>query len=110
MVCALLVAIWVSSYYKNSEATIYLGKNSDPNRWYAQIYSFQGRINVTTRMRSGGQFQPPRIFKIHYLWPALLTVVLAASPWVRWSSRYSVRAFLIVVTLIAVFLAIIMSM
>jgi len=110
-VCVLLIAIWVRSYFKNSQARIYLGGQSDPDLWSADINSFKGKFNAVIRVRSGGmKFQPPRKLEIPYLWPVLLTIALAGLPWVRWSSRYSVRAFLIVVTLIALFLGIIASM
>ena len=108
--CALIIAMWVSSYFKNSEARIYLGKQSDPHLWYAEIYSFNGKISTTICVKSGvGGFQPPRKFEISYLWPVLLSVLIAGLPWVRWFSRFSVRSLLIVVTLIALLLGIIMS-
>ena len=110
IVCALLIAMWVSSYYKNSEARIYLGKQSDPHLWYAQIYSFNGEISTEIRVRSGGgAFPPAHKFQISFLWPVLLSVLIAGLPWVRWFTRFSVRSLLIVVSLIALFLGIIMS-
>jgi len=111
VVCALLIVMWVSSYYKNSEARIFLGKSSDPHLWYAQIHSFNGEIIASLHARSGvAKFPPPRRFEIQYLWPVLVSLAMASLPWVRWSPRFRVRSFLIVVTVIALFLGIIMTM
>jgi hypothetical protein len=45
----------------------------------------------------------PIEFPIYIL--ALLAMAIAALPWVKWSKRFSLRAFLIIVTLFAALLA-----
>ena len=44
------------------------------------------------------------IVKIPHLPVVLLLITLAVLPWVPWSRRYSLRAFLVIVTLLALLL------
>lgn len=52
----------------------------------------------------GSAWQEVALFRIPH-WPvALLFGGLAALPWVKWSRRYSLRAFLVIITLLALLL------
>jgi hypothetical protein len=52
----------------------------------------------------GSTRQPVALFRIPH-WPLVLLLGgLAALPWVKWSRRYSLRAFLVMITLLALLL------
>jgi hypothetical protein len=93
--CIALIALWVRSYYY-AEWTIIPGVRI----W---LSSFKGKMGFHARPDS--PFPPfVRVEGIPYLLLVLLAGSLAALPWVRWSKRYSLRAMLIISTLIAVVL------
>jgi hypothetical protein len=71
------------------------------------LASYQGNFGFHTRPES-----PLRRFRVEgipYLLLVLLAGTLAALPWVTWSRRFSLRALLIIATLLTVLLGIIVS-
>jgi hypothetical protein len=90
IVSGLVIALWVRSYTYSEQITIPVVR-----LW---ITSFKGTVGI------GGS----RGLRIPYLLIALLACALAALPWVEWSRRFSLRALLIIATLIAVFLGMIL--
>ena len=45
-------------------------------------------------------------WRVHYRLPVVIGVTLAILPWIRWSSRFSLRALFIAMTLLAVLLVV----
>jgi hypothetical protein len=75
--CGWLTYLWITSYYSPSGRA---------------ILSWKGMLTVIG------------IVKIPHLLVVLLLITLAVLPWVRWSRRYSLRTFLVIVTLLALLL------
>jgi hypothetical protein len=89
--CGLFTWLWISSYYS-------------PLRIF-NIQSWKGMLEINPGLaRVGSAWQDFAVFRIPH-WPVVLLFAgLAALPWVQWSRRYSLRAFLVMVTLLALLL------
>src|SRR5688500_212003 len=82
--CGLLTWLWISSYFSPSRIFI--------------VQSWKGMLEIAPRMVMVGSVRKDvAFFRIPH-WPVVLLFgALAALPWVQWSRRYSLRAFLIIV-------------
>jgi hypothetical protein len=94
--CGLMIILWISSYY------VPFRMGFPPLR----IQSWKGvlEINPTSIRTPSGRMQFVELYRLPHWLPALFFGGLAAMPWVQWYRRFSLRAFLIVVTLVAVVL------
>ena len=101
--CAVLTALWIQSYYAFPKVRFDLGS------WAAILVSFKGEVLVRLFSRSPSTGLVARSFDVPYLAPVLVSGALAALPWVTWSRRFSIRALLIVSTLIAVVLGLMVA-
>jgi hypothetical protein len=89
--CGLLTWLWISSYYSPSQIVYF-------QSWKGMLVVRPGMALV------GSTRQDVALFRIPH-WPVVLLFGgLAALPWVKWSRRYSLRAFLVMVTLLALLL------
>jgi hypothetical protein len=101
-VCVLLIGFWVRSYY----STFRIGASGQG----FQILSWQGAVFINPKMiRSGTTYQLQYSARIPYLPFVLLLITLGGLPWVHWYWGFSLRAMLIVTTLVALALAAIIS-
>jgi hypothetical protein len=119
--CVLLIVLWVRSYWWVSHAYGPITSNQ-----MVECHSFFGQVWIgppTYRFGDGPwdfSEEPSHAWKqpIMFLQRStglvipywLLTVIVsatAASPWIRWSNRFSLRTLLIATTLVAVVLGIV---
>ena len=99
ILCGLLVALWVRSYYPPSLRLQVLSMNRPPYLASLDIASWKGVVSLS--------YKPPQLkLEVQCLLLLLLFGTLAGLPWVQWSRRFSLRAFLIIMMLIAVMLGI----
>jgi hypothetical protein len=95
VIFALLVVLWVRSYYY-SEGIIIPGILIMITHWKGEV-AFHGR--------PGSPFDPVMVEGIPYLLVVLPAAVLPALPWLKWSRRFSIRAMLIITAVAALALA-----
>jgi hypothetical protein len=96
--CVLLIAFWVRSYYS-------VFRIGAPGRGI-HILSWQGAVSVNPKViRTGSRYLLQPSARIPYLPLVLLGITVGGLPWVHWYWGFSLRAMLIVTTLIAVLLA-----
>jgi hypothetical protein len=93
--CVTLIRFWVRSYYSPSRMHVFTR--------HTYIQSWKGELTVNPHLiNTGSAMRFVASGTIPYWVVVLLVLTLAALPWVQWSRRYSLRAFLIITTLIAV--------
>jgi hypothetical protein len=94
--CLLLVLFWAQSYY---------GSAKKLRLFDTTVRSFRGEVACTYfSTNASGGLKVDRI-RVPYLGLVLATAAVAGLPWVEWSRRFSLRTFLIALTLVAVILA-----
>jgi hypothetical protein len=99
ILCGLLVALWERSYYPPSLRLQILSMNRPPYFASLDIASWKGVVSLS--------YKPPQLkLEVQCLLLLLLFGTLAGLPWVQRSRRFSLRAFLIIMMLIAVMLGI----
>jgi hypothetical protein len=125
--CVLLIVLWVRSYwwydirgYYSTVASLSLESNHGSVKMYSAIGPSQGGGFVGGSMYNKDNGAPKirpwefrhsllQQFDLHFTAPhwfvAVLFVILAAIPWIRW--RFSLRTLLIATTMIAVVLGLI---
>jgi hypothetical protein len=102
-ICAAMVAMWVRSYYSPPVRLELPIINRPPYVVGLGIVSWKGVAMLS--------YAPPRLrLDIHYLLLVLLFGTLAGLPWVQWSRRFSLRAFLVVTGFVAVVLGLVVAM
>jgi hypothetical protein len=134
--CVLLVVLWVRSYrfqdrcYGNIPGTTFIAAGSQlgylyaifndeprrdwvsrttplPNEAWRKVYRENEPTKAPNRFLLGIYFSPPyATLCVPYWLLVLLSTLLAAAPWLRWSNRFSLRTLLIAMTLVAVVLGI----
>jgi hypothetical protein len=121
-VCLQLIVLWVRSYWHNVRLFQYHGAGPQGSFVHSECNSSSGKLAFALK-RSPAQVsrlpeyefagfqtvnQSGRLAIQMPLWfPVLLTTVLAALPWCRWSKRFSLRTLLIATTLVALALGLV---
>ena len=95
--CGLLIKLWISSYH-SSHWMRAVGERLTILSWKGVFTVNPGSTTVGTAT------QQVEFFHLPHWSMVLLFATLAALPWVRWSSRYSIRALLAITALIALLL------
>ena len=129
LACLLLIALWVRSYWKRTSVEILV---TPANRYYLHSTSGTVVIEREARVFDGIEFLPVygrsdysplatnaglkiisdsngdvHATSISY-WLLLTTnLVLSAAPWIKWSTRFSIRTMIIATTLVALGLGVI---
>jgi hypothetical protein len=94
-VLAILVVLWVRSYYKSEGITIPV--------ILIRLQLFRGDVGFY--VRPGSPLDSLNVSGIPYFVVVLLASVLPAMPWLKWSRRFSIRAMLVTLTVLALTLA-----
>jgi hypothetical protein len=102
ILCLLLIALWVRSYYQPIQLHLLI---VDHPPYLAGV-----GIELWKGMATLLYAAPPLALKIHCLLLVLLFGTLAGLPWVQWSRRFSLRAFLVVTGFVAVVLGLVVAM
>jgi hypothetical protein len=138
--CVLLVALWVRSYWRNDAFTgghfLYIGARAgkvgmlqwrpgDARRWRRIASTPISADDAHSSLLFASPIESPPRKLLGFRWiihqnqreieapiwvPVLFAAILAVAPWVRWSSRFSLRTLLIATTLIAVGLGMVVAL
>jgi hypothetical protein len=134
-VCALLVALWVRSYWWEDNFAISLKSggvlrvtssmgqlcglwgdtpfySAPPGQWNVYSNKFKDTVNATTVRTLRSKFRAYEeglSIELPYWFMVSVGAVITAIPWLPWSKRFSLRTLLIVSTVIAVVLGIVIS-
>jgi hypothetical protein len=124
--CVLLVALWVRSYWKHDAMVVYQGSRIGSEYGTVYFYRHPPLVPNTGRNFGFGTLPSPsrkptfmfeckltandtRIRAPHW-YIAPLFAALAASPWLPWSKRFSLRTLPIATALVAFVLAIVYAL
>jgi hypothetical protein len=114
IVCLLVIALWARSYYYYDLGTSRIVVMQG-NLYLAQMLAIAPSVTSTAKFTGtmiGTHAVPAADFVVTPLnaftiplWLLVLPVLsLAAAPWLRWSTRFSLRTLLIATTLVAIIL------
>jgi hypothetical protein len=102
LACLLLVSMWVRSYY-----SVFRVRAAGQG---IEIVSWQGVVTINPKLVSSGfKFERTALARISYLPPVLILITIGGLPWVQWYWGFSLRAMLIITTLLAIALGWIMA-
>jgi hypothetical protein len=102
LACVVLISMWVRSYY-----SVFRLRASGQR---IEIVSWKGVLTVNPKLiMTGKGFESTAAARIPYLPPVMVLITLGGLPWVQWYWGFSLRAMLIMTTLLAIALGAFMA-
>src|SRR6476660_5861016 len=120
ILCVLMIIFWIRSYWRSDSVTTTQARYASYNgrliyeqaSWWgnqSDTYWELGRRPEGAPTQwfktSGFVLRYPSVVAIPFWCPVLLLASVAAAPWVRWSTRFTLRTLVIATTLVAIVLA-----